>query len=703
MPLSSSQKPTMAIFGRSAQTAKFMAEMLSDIFEDAVNIFIYTYEDNINTNIPIVMTTHKSHHEIAQKTFPNSTIISPKKVLTGYNLEKVMLLPPKTKVLVFTQPKEAILETINNFIEVGIKHLDFIPFDSNNPILPQGCDTAVSPGLMYLCPSEIKNKIDIGFRTIAADDFNTLLLALGLGAHYLDKFNNQYTLPLVQGSNKLANNIERIELLSKERDLIINKIVDGILTISDDKTIISLNNVMETIFGQPKSNLIGKFIKDIISKVSDTDDLIYDIDEYLNAKITINGTEFLYSCLVMTHGKQKSFIFTFKKASDVSMIEIKSQQEMIKRGYVAKYDFKDIWGTVPAILQMKEKARTFAKNNVTILISGESGTGKEILAQAIHNNSLRAKGPFLPVNFAALPESLLESELFGYEDGAFTGAKKGGKPGFFEMANSGTLFIDEIGDMPLSLQPRLLRILQERELIRIGGNKIIPIDVRVIAATNKDLKKEVANNRFRSDLYYRLNILSINTVPLNQFKENIELIIHTYLSTKYNFKIQRIENDAKAILLSYDWPGNVRELINVSDYIFYSSGGENVVTIKTIPSYIINESFNGKINLDFVPKFLSSSVLVQNKADNVEKHSSISDDFVLEILRILNSNRDKAIGRQFLMQELETIGKNISEHYLKLHLAYMRDKGFVQVGSTKQGTRISELGFNFLLEAEENN
>lgn len=700
MPLKSTHKPVMAIFGRSAQTAKFMAEMLNDIFESAVDIFIYSYEDNINTNIPVVMTTHKSHHEAAQRAFPNSTIISPRKVLTGYNLEKVMLLPPASKVLVFTQPKEAILETINNLIEVGIKHLNLIPFDPSNPLIPAGCETSVSPGLMYLCPPEIKNKIDIGFRTIAADAFNTLLLALGLSGHYLDKFNNQYTLPLVQGSNKLAKNIETIGLLSKERDLIINKIPDGVLTVSDEKIILSLNNVMETIFGRPKADLIGQSVQSVIAEICHTDDLIYEIDEDLNAKLTINGTDFLYACLIMRHGKQKSYIFTFKKAFDVSLMEEKSQQELIKSGYVAKYDFKDIWGTVPAIAEMKEKARTFAKNNVTILISGESGTGKELLAQAIHNNSLRCKAPFLPVNFAALPESLLESELFGYEDGAFTGAKKGGKPGYFEMANGGTIFIDEIGDMPLSLQPRLLRILQERELIRLGGSKIIPIDVRVIAATNKDLKYEVANKHFRSDLYYRLNILSINTVPLKHFKENIELIIRTYLSTKYNFKINRIDESAHIILHNYTWPGNVRELINVADYIFYSSGGQTTVSAKVIPSYILNDSLPVANSPLFIPKTFSSVVSSEYKFSHTKKSAAISDECILAILRILNSHRDKANGRQFIMQELKNSGKTISEHYLKLHLADMRNRGFLEVGSTKQGTSISELGFRFLLASE---
>lgn len=268
------------------------------------------------------------------------------------------------------------------------------------------------------------------------------------------------------------------------------------------------------------------------------------------------------------------------------------------------------------------------------------------------------------------------------------------------MANGGTIFIDEIGDMPLSLQPRLLRILQERELIRLGGSRIIPIDVRVIAATNKDLKQEVANKRFRSDLYYRLNILSINTVALNQFKENIELIIRTYLSTKYNFKINRIDDSAKAILHDYTWPGNVRELINVSDYIFYSSGGNTTVTAKAIPSYILNDSLPVQNGTVFIPKTFSSVMSTEARLPILRRSAAISVEHMLDILRILSANKDKSNGRQFIMQELKNSGKSISEHYLKLHLAEMRERGFLEVGSTKQGTCISELGLRYLLESE---
>lgn len=683
-------KPTLAVFGKSIQTAEFMAELFKEIFETAVNISAYSYSDTLVTDATLVVTTHPSHQERAQQTFPKSTVFSPEKTLTGCNLEKLMILPKGTKVLVVSQPNIAILETINNLIDMGINHLEYIPYDPTQPI-PANCDTAISPGLMFLCPDEISNKIDVGFRTVTIDSFNKILLFLGLGSHYLDKFSAQYKLPLVQGSNKLAKNIEKIGILNQERDFILNKIPDGVISVSEDKEILYLNNVMESILGRPRSSLIGEKISRIITKVSNVEDLLKDLAEEINVKITINGTKFVYNCLVMQHGDQKTYLYTFKKEYNVALLEEKAQVEAVKRGYTAKYDFSDIWGMNSRVLEMKEQALTFAKNNVTILIVGESGTGKELLAQAIHNNSLRNKGPFVPINFAALPESLLESELFGYEDGAFTGAKKGGKAGCFEMANGGTIFIDEIGEMPYSLQARLLRVLQEREITRLGGNSVIPIDVRIIAATNRDLQKEVLENRFRADLYYRLNILSVSTVPLREFKEEIELLISTYLSTKYNYHINCIEPEAKEVFAAYNWPGNMRELINVSDYIFYSSGGKYSVGVKLLPQYIKDRVYTA----------LHSSSAAPNTAENLHERPRLDDKQVIcAILQILNANRTKKNGRAFLIQELKAAGYEVTAHYLKTYINQMREQSLIEVGSTKQGTAISKLGFEYLLEQQ---
>ena len=684
-------RPTLAVFGKSIQTAEFMADLFKEIFESAVTVSAYSYSDTLVTDATLVVTTHKSHQERAQQTFPKSTVFSPEKILTGCNLEKVMLLPRGTKVLVVSQPNIAILETINSLIDMGINHLEYIPYDPMQPV-PANCDTAISPGLMFLCPEEITNKIDVGFRTVTIDSFNKMLLFLGLGSHYLDKFSAQYKLPIVQGSNKLARNIEKIGILNQERDFILNKIPDGVISVGEDKAIIYLNNVMESILGRPRAGLIGEKISRVIAKVSNVSDLLSDLAEEINVKITINGTKFVYNCLVMQHGDQKTYLYTFKKAYNVALLEEKEQMEAVKRGYTAKYDFSDIWGSNAKVLAMKEQAQTFAKNNVTILIVGESGTGKELLAQAIHNNSLRNKGPFVPINFAALPESLLESELFGYEDGAFTGAKKGGKAGCFEMANSGTIFIDEIGEMPYSLQARLLRVLQEREVTRLGGSSVIPIDVRIIAATNRDLQKEVAENRFRADLYYRLNILSITTVPLREFKEEIELLISTYLSTKYNYHIASIDREAKEIFEAYNWHGNMRELINVADYIFYSSGGKYNVGGKLLPQYI----------KDRLASTLHKTAAAVSNAERAaaEKQELDPKQVTFAILQILNANRNRKNGREFLIQELKSAGYELTAHYLKSYICQMRNQGLIEVGSTKQGTRISQAGFEYLLEMQ---
>ncbi|MBA4495017.1 sigma 54-interacting transcriptional regulator [Paenactinomyces guangxiensis] len=238
----------------------------------------------------------------------------------------------------------------------------------------------------------------------------------------------------------------------------------------------------------------------------------------------------------------------------------------IIRKLEAKYTFDDIIGTSEAMRIAQEQAKQAAKTRATVLLRGESGTGKELFAHAIHNASDRKYNQFVRVNCAALSESLLESELFGYEEGAFTGAKRGGKKGLFEEASGGTLFLDEIGELQPSTQAKLLRVLQEKEVIRVGGTKSIPVDVRVIAATNVYLERAIQEKRFREDLYYRLNVLPIQIAPLRHRKEDL-YDLSTHLIKKYNQEygrsVEEIDPGALAILSRYSWPGNVRELENV--------------------------------------------------------------------------------------------------------------------------------------------
>lgn len=247
--------------------------------------------------------------------------------------------------------------------------------------------------------------------------------------------------------------------------------------------------------------------------------------------------------------------------------EIKRFHDLVNHlvGAQARFGFDDIIGQNRAFLQSVELARIAAQSNSNVIIQGESGTGKELFAQAIHRASNRSAGPLVAINCAAIPRDLLESELFGYVDGAFTGAAKGGRPGKFELAGGGTLLLDEIGDMPIDMQVKLLRVLQNREVVRVGDHHVIPVDVRVVAMTNRDLFKEVRRGAFREDLFYRLNVLSITIPPLRDRKDDIPMLVSCFLkklNRSLGKAIDGVSPETLRTLANYSWPGNVRELEN---------------------------------------------------------------------------------------------------------------------------------------------
>ncbi len=256
------------------------------------------------------------------------------------------------------------------------------------------------------------------------------------------------------------------------------------------------------------------------------------------------------------------------------IIESKNESGIDSRSgkFPAMYKFSDIYTANDRMKSVIAYAKAVASGNATILMEGESGTGKEMFAQAIHNASKRANGPFVAINCGVIPAELIGSEFFGYAEGAFTGASKGGKPGKFETASGGTLFLDEIGEMPLTQQVALLRVLETKKVSRIGDDKEIPVDVRIVCATNKDLHREVREGRFRSDLYYRLNVINIQIPPLRERKEDIYLLIGAFIKKygSHRFDREKTFSDKKLMALyEYDWPGNVRELQNVVERLIY--------------------------------------------------------------------------------------------------------------------------------------
>jgi Transcriptional activator of acetoin/glycerol metabolism len=323
---------------------------------------------------------------------------------------------------------------------------------------------------------------------------------------------------------------------------------------------------------QNGSNILGVSPHECIGRPLDTifDDAGQWLNELRNSKGILNRTARI------ERSKGKSHTYSLRMASDkqenisivASIRNDKAPSSWSGLNLNYSYSFSDIIGGSPEITETKRLARIAARNNSTVLLQGESGTGKEMFAQAIHNASPRSEGPFIPINCGAIPMNLLESELFGYEEGAFTGAKKGGQPGKFEQAHGGTIFLDEISEMPLNFQVGLLRILQEKQVTRVGGAAPIPLDVRIIAGSNKNLESEVEQGNFRLDLYYRLNVLTIDIPALRDRMEDIMPLAHYFLDKlTRNSGISKMAIDPalEEWLENYTWPGNVRELYNIME------------------------------------------------------------------------------------------------------------------------------------------
>lgn len=331
-------------------------------------------------------------------------------------------------------------------------------------------------------------------------------------------------------------------------------------------------------------------------------------------------------------------------------------------------DIESIIGNSEAMLKVKERTKKLAKSNSTVLITGESGTGKELIARAIHAEGSRWNKPFIAINCATIPENLLESELFGYIKGAFSGASSGGKVGKFELANEGVIFLDEIGDLSMPLQAKLLRVLQERKFARIGSNKLIDLDIRVIAATNKNLLKLVNEGKFRDDLYYRLNVIPINLPPLRERKDDIEAIMMKFAS-KYSLELgiqlNKIEENVMNMLINYNWPGNIRELENAVEYMMNLVGDDGIIYKDMLPLDILNYyNINGNIYKNKDVNIIFEDDIVGGIVENQERILSIKELELTYINKLLNKYgrdtktkkkiaKDLGIGLATLYRKLE--------------------------------------------------
>ncbi|SHI54781.1 Transcriptional regulator containing PAS, AAA-type ATPase, and DNA-binding Fis domains [Dethiosulfatibacter aminovorans DSM 17477] len=395
--------------------------------------------------------------------------------------------------------------------------------------------------------------------------------------------------------------------------LILDSIYDGVLIIDENAVVQYINPAYTRITTVKYDDIVGKSLKEVRPGAR-LPNVLHTGEKILRALRLEDGIEYIVNMSpIVEDGQIIGGISLVKGLSDVYELtsqineyqkDIKKLQNSLKAIQRARYTFSDILAEDPGAVDIKKIAMKIAKKDTTVLMTGESGTGKELYAQAIHNASPRSGGPFVAVNCASLQSSLLESELFGYQEGSFTGAVREGKIGLFEAANGGTIFLDEISEMDFNLQSKLLRTLQENTIRRIGSIKEIPIDVRVITATNKDLDEMVAKKEFREDLYYRIAVFPLQLLPLRDRKGDILPLVH-YFTSYHEDKLKRgidITSGAKNMLLNYDWPGNIRELRNCMEF-----------AVNMMDDFIID--------IRHLPRRIQTTI--SSETDSVEKLDSI--------------------------------------------------------------------------------
>ena len=357
-------------------------------------------------------------------------------------------------------------------------------------------------------------------------------------------------------------------------EAVLNFVHDGVLATDQGGLLTVVNPVAEKIFDVQRDEVLGLPVTSVIQDTRIDKVLASGSPEFDQLQQAPAGHILTNRIPIRVDGEVKGVVATFQEVSQIEAAERKIRQNLYGKGMVTRYTFRDILTRDPQMKRLIKLAKDYAKTNATILIQGESGTGKELFAQSIHAYSPRAQGPFVAINCSALPPPLLESELFGYVEGAFTGAKRSGKIGLFEMAHNGTIFLDEIGEMDRTLQARLLRVLEERQVMRLGSDSLIPVNIRVLAATNQDLRRLASQGTFRVDLLYRLNVLNLPMTPLRQRKVDIAYLAEHFLSryqTEHRRRIEAIPPQISELLERYEWPGNVRELKNVMERLVLSA------------------------------------------------------------------------------------------------------------------------------------
>jgi transcriptional regulator with PAS, ATPase and Fis domain len=555
--------------------------------------------------------------------------------------------------------------------KLGIDHLDMIPFDPKDDYAD--AHIAITPGERLYVPKHIGTVIDTGHRFIDVSTFIQIIDMLHLTDGEIQKRLYRYSDDLVPLESGINSQYRQLYTKNLELDSIMNASHEGILLVNNEG-VVSLHNKALTVMLGMEPDIVGvsmeSVVQEPVTSLLKQDHLDNELLQYREHTFMVTGR------IMEQYGQRSGTYFNFQDITYIRQLEQNLSKKLQGNGFLSRYTFDDILTESPALRRCMMLAEKFAASDLPVFISGESGTGKELFAHSIHSRSGRRIQPFVAFNCAAVPESLIESELFGYEAGSFTGAAKGGKPGLFEQANNGTIFLDEIGDMPYVLQSKLLRVLQELKVMRIGSQRMIPVNFRVISATNQNLEERIRNGQFREDLYYRLNVLPLRIPPLRERPEDILYLFSRFQNAGSAGPLP-VSEAARNVLLGYAWPGNIRELWNVASCASFLA--ETEIAVDSLPEYIVRRN--------------------QGIESGFERFSgSDPDGASVKVLRVLveGNAAGKGLGRASIQARLRSQGVELTEGRIRGSMNILRAEAFIDSGTGRLGTRATPRAVAFL-------
>ena len=694
-------KKTLCYIGNSESTCSFITGQLKHFLGAYIDVKTWCLQNDDTLPYPtcdIYLGASRTTYNVVKSQLPSDKpFIIADRIINSENLDQILELVPGTRAIVVGIWEEVALSTINILNDLGFSYLDLIPYYSGCDMevhgeIPRDLTIAITSGVAFLVPRQIKKVIDVGARGVDISTFAELLDHLNLPIKMVNEISHNYIKTILNLSSKQYKMAAINNELKRKMEVILNTVDEAIVAVSENNKIIVFNPVAQRLLEVNSIQAIDRDVREVIPQV-DFLDCIQTGAGITNEIKRINGSYYIVSTNPVSDegGRIYGAVATFRPVGQLKELEVKVRRELKNNSNVATSTFSHIVGKSKELTMALTQAKKFAKTDLTILLEGDSGTGKELFAEAIHNYSERKNGYFVAINFAAIPPNLVESELFGYEDGAFTGAKKGGKAGLFEEAHLGTIFLDEIGDASLEVQKRLLRVLEERKVRRVGSNLLTPVDVRVIAATNQDLESLISQGKFREDLFYRLCALPLSIPSLQSRKEDIIMLLNYFTQKFYNKELV-MEPPLQDFILNYRWPGNIRELQNVSKYLCSMIGPDEVATIRHLPTYVVRnnekkQTWSAELNNTNEKEF---DILILKLQEQMEPISIILN----EIYK--SSFIKKGMGRQALQKCLDARSNDFSDHKVRRWMKMLDKMGYVHAGKTRQGTTITKEGELFL-------